>query len=372
MQATFFQRVILPGFILQSVLIGGGYATGRELVQFFLSSGPWGGLLGILVATAAFSLISMVSFELARLTKSYSYRRFFKQLLGKGWVVYELAYFALSILVLAVIGSAAGQIMADHMQISSTVGTIVLMVSICALVAWGSKLIEKVLAGWSFLLYAVYGVFVYLYLSEYGGQLGEQLFTGEAKEGWFVSAIQYVGYNIAALPLILFCVRHMKGRKDTLVAGAMAGPLAMLPALFFYLAMVAGSEQVMQAAVPSDYMMQQLDLSWLQAIFYVVLFGTFIETGTAFIHAMNERIAEVYDEKQKVMPKFLRPALAAVALIISIYLASSIGLVGLIGGGYGTLTWIFIAVFVVPVLSWGIYKITRAQGEARVNVTESV
>ena len=41
MQATFFQRVILPGFILQSVLIGGGYATGRELVQFFLSSGPW-------------------------------------------------------------------------------------------------------------------------------------------------------------------------------------------------------------------------------------------------------------------------------------------------------------------------------------------
>jgi len=372
MQATFFQRVILPGFILQSVLIGGGYATGRELVQFFLSSGPWGGLLGILVATAAFSLISMVSFELARLTKSYSYRRFFKQLLGKGWVVYELAYFALGILVLAVIGSAAGQIVADHIQISSTVGTIVLMVSICALVAWGSKLIEKVLAGWSFLLYAVYGVFVYLYLSEYGGQLGEQLFTGEAKEGWFVSAIQYVGYNIAALPLILFCVRHMKGRKDSLVAGAMAGPLAMLPALFFYLAMVAGSEQVMQAAVPSDYMMQQLDLSWLQAIFYVVLFGTFIETGTAFIHAMNERIAEVYDEKQKVMPKFLRPALAAVALIISIYLASSIGLVGLIGGGYGTLTWIFIAVFVVPVLSWGIYKITRAQGEARASAPEPV
>lgn len=363
MQATFFQRVILPGFILQSVLIGGGYATGRELVQFFLSSGPWGGLLGILVATAAFSLISMVSFELARLTKSYSYRRFFKQLLGKGWVVYELAYFALGILVLAVIGSAAGQIVADHMQISSTVGTIVLMVSICALVAWGSKLIEKVLAGWSFLLYAVYGVFVYLYLSEYGGQLGEQLFTGEAKEGWFVSAIQYVGYNIAALPLILFCVRHMKGRKDSLVAGAMAGPLAMLPALFFYLAMVAGSEQVMQAAVPSDYMMQQLDLSWLQAIFYVVLFGTFIETGTAFIHAMNERIAEVYDEKQKVMPKFLRPALAAVALIISIYLASSIGLVGLIGGGYGTLTWIFIAVFVVPVLSWGVYKIINSQSD---------
>jgi uncharacterized membrane protein YkvI len=39
------------GFVLQSVIIGGGYATGRELVEFFLSSGPVGGLLGMLAAT---------------------------------------------------------------------------------------------------------------------------------------------------------------------------------------------------------------------------------------------------------------------------------------------------------------------------------
>lgn len=29
---TLFQRIILPGLVMQSVLIGGGYATGRELV----------------------------------------------------------------------------------------------------------------------------------------------------------------------------------------------------------------------------------------------------------------------------------------------------------------------------------------------------
>ncbi|MDO6694182.1 hypothetical protein Q4574_12890 [Aliiglaciecola sp. 3_MG-2023] len=359
MQTSFFQRVLLPGFILQSVLIGGGYATGRELVQFFLSSGALGGFLGILVATAAFSVISMLSFEFARQTQSYTYRRFFKKLLGRAWFVYELAYFALGILVLAVIGSAAGEVVSEHLSISSTLGTVVLMASICILVAWGTKLIEKVLAGWSFLLYLVYGVFVYLYLHEYGENVYEQLFYGEIKDNWFIGAIQYVGYNIAALPLILFCVRHMRTSQDALLAGAIAGPLAMLPALFFFVAMVVNAAQVTEAKVPSDFMMQQLGVPWLQAIFYVVLFGTFIETGTAFIHGMNERIAEVYKENQQKMPKLMRPTIAAIALILSIYLASSVGLVALIGSGYGTLTWVFVAVFVLPIVSLGSFRIFR-------------
>ena len=363
MNTTWFQRVILPGFILQSVLIGGGYATGRELVEFFLSSGVTGGLLGILVATLMFSLISMVSFELARMTRSYSYRSFFKKLLGRGWFLYELAYMALGVLVLAVIGSAAGQVVADHFQLPANAGTIGLMLAICALVAWGTKLIEKVLAGWSFLLYGVYGVFVYLYLSEYGSSLGDSFSTGSVESNWLLNAIKYVGYNIAALPLILFCVRHMQNRQDAVLAGALAGPLAMIPALVFYLALVAGSDQLATAAVPSDTMMQQLNLPWLQAVFYLVLFGTFVETGTAFVHAMNERIAEVYQEKQKEMPAMLRPTIAVAILILSVYLASSIGLIGLIGGGYGTLTWMFVIVFVLPVMTLGVYRAFVASKE---------
>jgi uncharacterized membrane protein YkvI len=359
MDDTFFKRVLLPGFILQSVLIGGGYATGRELVEFFLSSGALGGLLGILVATAVFSLICMVSFELARVTSSYSYRSFFKQLLGRGWFLYELAYFALGILVLAVIGSAAGSIVAEHLGLDQNIGTLALMVAICALVAWGTKAIEKVLAGWSFLLYATYGVFVYMYLSENGSELGTQLFGGAIESNWFINAIKYVGYNVAALPLILFCVRHMSSRKDAMLAGVFAGPLAMIPAVLFYLAMVASSDQILSAAVPSDFMMQKLNSPWLQAVFYVVLFGTFVETGTAFIHAMNERISEAFAENDRTMPTKLRAGIAAVVLIASMYLAGSVGLIGLIGSGYGTLTWVFVAVFMLPVLTWGVYRIFK-------------
>ena len=46
-QSSWFQRFLLPGLAFKAVVIGGGYATGRELAEFFLGSGPAGGLLGM-------------------------------------------------------------------------------------------------------------------------------------------------------------------------------------------------------------------------------------------------------------------------------------------------------------------------------------
>jgi uncharacterized membrane protein YkvI len=39
--ATWFQRFVLPGLAFEAVVIGGGYATGRELAEFFLANGQW-------------------------------------------------------------------------------------------------------------------------------------------------------------------------------------------------------------------------------------------------------------------------------------------------------------------------------------------
>ena len=44
-----FQRFILPGLAFKAVVIGGGYATGREIAEFFLPAGPWGGVAAMAV-----------------------------------------------------------------------------------------------------------------------------------------------------------------------------------------------------------------------------------------------------------------------------------------------------------------------------------
>src|SRR5204862_3242724 len=78
----FFKRYLTPGLAFVAAVIGGGYATGRELVEFFLPAGAAGGLLGMVVTMLVWSLVLAASFELARRARAFDYRSFFKLLLG--------------------------------------------------------------------------------------------------------------------------------------------------------------------------------------------------------------------------------------------------------------------------------------------------
>ncbi len=266
------------------------------------------------------------------------------------------------------IGAAAGDLVAANLDVSNTWGTMALMVFVGLLVFWGTSLIEKVLAGWSFLLYATYLVFVLCYVWRYGGELTGNLSQVIVGEHWLLGSIKYVGYSVAVIPVILFCVKHMQCRRDAIFAGLLAGPLAMFPALLFFLAMAATYPAILSASVPADFMMQRLDIPWLKVFFYIVIFGTFVETGTAFIHVVNERLNDVYSEKNRTMPGWLRPLVAMVLLLISIVLATKIGLIDLISKGYGTLTRLFVLIFILPLLTLGLRKIALSSSRPAPNM----
>ena len=59
------------------------------------------------------------------------------------------------------------------------------------------------------------------------------------------------------------------------------------------------------------------------------------------------------------MPRWLRPCVASVTLLISVVLARKIGLIDLIANGYGNLTWAFLVLYLLPLLTLGVYKIVR-------------
>ena len=359
-RSSTFQRIWLPGFLFQSVIIGGGYATGRELVEFFLSSGPLYGLLGMLVTSAAFSLVLAISFELARLYKAFDYRNFFKQLLGRAWFLFEIAFLALVLLVLAVLGAASGELVSARLGISSTFGIVSLMVLIGVLVFFGTSFIEKTLATWSFLLYATYAVMIGIYLTKFGSSLPEKFFAPQPDAPWLFNSLRYLGYSMAVIPMIIFCVRHMQCRRDAMLAGALAGPIGMIPAILFFIGASASYPNVLDAPVPADFMMQGIGIAWMAIVFYVVIFGTFVETGTALIHSINERIDHLYLEYGSRMPQWLRPLVGLIVLAVAIFLAQELGLVDLIARGYGTLTFAFIAIFLLPLLTVGVWKVFRA------------
>ena len=364
MNSNWFRRFLLPGFIIQSAIIAGAYGSGKELEQFFLGHGPAGGLLGMTVTMAIFSVVLIAAYEFARKFRVFDYRSFAKALLGPLWPVYEILYVLMMILVLSIVGAVAGDILRDTFGLPAEVGVIGIMLLIAIIVFFGSTMVERVLAAWSLVLFATYIAFLGWHLVQNGAAIAHNLASVDIGGGWFMSGVQYSGYNLATVPALVFCIRHLRGARDSVIAGALAGPLGMLPARLFVVALI-GQYDVLTVAdadrpLPITVLLQSLEgAQFFVYLFPVVLFGTFVETGVALIHGVNERIDHSLAERGLDMPNWLRTAVAITILFAALVIADSIGLTNLVARGYGTITWGFLLVFIAPLLTWGVWLILR-------------
>src|SRR3546814_8796384 len=86
----------------------------------------------------------------------------------------------------------------------------------------------------------------------------------------------------------------MLSARDAVAAGLLAGPLAMLPALLFFICMVAYYPAVPSEALPSDFLLERLELPWFRILFQLMFFTALLESGTGGVHANNERISEAH------------------------------------------------------------------------------
>ena len=361
----FFRIYIVPGAVIQSVMVGGGYGTGREIVEFFTSYGALGGVLGICVAFVVLAIVTSMTFEFARVFRAYDYRHFFKRLLGPAWVAYEVLIVLLFLLILAVLASAAGNILKDNFGIPYVAGLLIMLLVVGVLTFFGRKLITAALTFWSFLLYAVFLVFLIVVFSSESYSLTTVFQTKETVSGWWWSGLQYAGYNLAVIPLLLYVIRDFETRNEAVFSGVAAATIALIPALMFQFAFAAALPDVLDQAIPVYWMIGQLGFRSFLIFYTVMLFGTFIETGAGILQGINERIdGYLEDSRGANLSPTSRAAIAVSAVLISAGL-SLIGITDLIANGYGMLAWGFLVAYVIPLMTVGVYRLSREYGTNR-------
>ncbi len=360
-RSSWFQRFLLPGLALKAVIIGGGYATGRELAEYFVPSGPWGGLSAMLLATLIWSVVAAVTFALARKMGAYDYRAFFQGLLGPGWVAFELAYLIFVILILAVFGAAAGAIGAATFGWPELAGSILLAISIVAFTAFGTDTVETLFKYASMLIYAVYALFLIFALTSFGGLIAEGFANAPPPSGnWVAGGLTYASYNIVGAVIILPVLRHLTSQRDAVVAGIIAGPLTMLPAILFFVAMMAFYPAIGAKTLPSDFLLRQMAVPGFHILFQLMIFAALLESGVGAIHAINERVSGVVEARGRPpLGTGARAAIGGVILVGCMFVAARIGLVDLIASGYRFLAWLFLIVFVAPLLTIGVWRLLR-------------
>lgn len=365
-----YAKYILPGVLLQSVLIGGGYATGREIYSYGAKFGALGWISGLTIGIG-FALFAFLTFEICRIYKVYDYKNYIKQVIGPLWPVMDILTVLIAIVLIAVMAAATGSIF-EQVGLPNILGSVVI-VFLCGLLNFkGSKVIEKFESVGTVLLYGGYVLFTIIVLVKKGGNI-PQVFAAmdtSAVSGsvtlplciW--TGILYVAYNINAIPMGMFSLTRQTKRKETLVSGIIAGLLMVIPWFLSYFAMMCfyGDTSIVGADVATPWMEMIKAVNGgpaLLGLFSIVMGWTLVETATGCIHMIIDRFDVALAERGNAKMSDRKRGLITVATLIAALLLSRIGVVTLIEKGYSYLSYGFILFYLLPTLLIGGYKILR-------------
>lgn len=366
-----FGKIVLPAIILQSVLIGGGYATGREIVAYGAKYGS-AGWLAVLGIWLGFTVMAVVTFELARTFQVYDYKKFIKQIIGGLWPVFDLLFLVMAVLVIAIMASAAGNIMEQTIGIPYLAGVGVVIGIVGVLSYAGETLLEQFKTGGTLFLYIAYILFAVIVLSQVWGDVTTVFSTGDTSYvsnastlSVLQSGILYVGYNLVVFPAVFFALDHQENRRETVISGILAGTMMTLPFALTYVTFMGfyPSEQVMGAEVPWLQVLESAGGTLLIGFYGVVMGWTLVETSVGLIHALLDRVDENIEdvaigplEGLEGLSKIQSGGLA-VGILVGALLLSRVGIIALVAQGYTMMAYFFIALFALPLLTVGVLRI---------------
>jgi uncharacterized membrane protein YkvI len=359
---------IVPIAAYQAVAIAGGYGTGREVIEFFTSYGIFGGLYGLITAALFLGLVTALSFEFSRIFRVYDYRSFFRGLIGPLWVLFEILYILLFLIVLAVVASAAGNILSSRMGAPENLGLLLMLSIIACLLFFGRKVVERSLVVITLLLLSAFLYYFVAVFSADGALILDRL-GGDQGTGfsWIKPALQFGMYSAAVAVIILFSTTGIETRKEAFLSGGLCGLVFIIPGLFFHVSFIGRLEEITEIQVPVYWMIDQIDAPYLLPVYLIAMFGTFLGTGLGFLQAVSERLDTwATDKMGTTLPRWLHVCVAIGALLISAVLGQ-FGIIALISKGYGTIAWGFLFVFIIPIMTIGVYKIYLSPRSAGMN-----
>jgi uncharacterized membrane protein YkvI len=362
-----FQQIVLPGVIFQSVLIGGAYATGREIVEYGGQYGS-GGLWSLVAIGLGFSATTAVCYEFARVTRCYDYRSLVRELIGPLWPLFDLLYVTMVIVVIAVVSAASGAIGEQVLGLPYAVGVTLIVVIVAAINAAGRNTIERFKSVGSVLLYLGYALFAGTVVVATRANIGQALSGAlDPADSPGIGALLgvgllYAGYNLASLPGTLFVLDRQTARWQAVTAGILTGVLSTIPFLLTYLAVLGfyPDPAVLEAQVPWLVMLERAGGGWLVGLFAIVVMWTLVETSVGMIHAITDRISANLREVGRPELTGRQAGTITVGVLIAAALLSRMGIIALVAQGYSMLAYGFLLLFAAPLLTYGVWRIARA------------
>ena len=359
----FFRVVAIPSAVFLSAIFGASYGSGREVMEFVSSLGPSGGVTALLTVVVVHCLLLSISFEIARMFKSYDYVSFCKELLGPGWVLYEIVILMGMLIALSITMTVGGTVLEDHFDIKVWIGSLMIFALVVGLNYYGRAMVERSMMLSIAALFLVLVVLVSQLLVGFVGQISAAFSTHEYQSGGVMTGMKYAIGGGGYLPLLLYCAMGLRTRSEAFTAGAVAALIAIVPASIFHLAFMVGYPEIVDQRLPTYWMFENISTPFMLNIYVVVMFVLVAQTGVAVMQGLIIRVDRWMTLKSgRPLGRIGHAGVASAVVVISMGLGS-MGIIALILRGYTIMFMSFVVVYVIPLLTHGVYLVWRNRTE---------
>ena len=361
LNSTLFRVFLIPSAVFLSVLFGGSYGTGREIMEFVSRHGPLGGAVALVAVVLTYMVMLFLCFELARKFQQFEYRGFFQQLLGRGWFLYEIVILLGMLITLAVCATAAGAIFESRFDLSHWIGSGVLLALVFTLNYQGRAIVEKTMILAVLALLAVLAVLALKLLAEPALRIQQSFQQDTVHWKGALGGAQYALVNAGFIPLLLYCARGIQSRTEAGLAAVTAACVAVVPGIVFHLAFMSAYPAITEEKLPVYWLMEHLTSALFLDCYVVVLFVLIAQTGVGMLQGFLERMDAWHVQRFGNPLNPMGHGLVALGMSGGSIALSSMGIIALIAAGYSFLAAAFILVFAVPMLTRGVWLVLASR-----------
>lgn len=327
--------------------VGAGFATGQEVIQYFVSfgmNGIWGAVLAGIVMTIAGSVILQVGSYFLADEHRMVFRNVAHPIVSRFLdISVTLTLFAVGFVMLA----GAGSNLEQQFGLPAWAGALIMTGVVLAAGMLDVEKVSQVIGALTpLIIVAVVFAFVYtmMHMPADTSHLSEAAMAEDSPVSpWFLSAVNYNGLALLlGVSMSLVIGGNYASPKEAGIGGLMGGALYTVMLIIATITLYLNIEKVSGSDVPMLEMMNQIHPT-LGVVMAIIIFFMIFNTAIGMFYALGKRLTASTD-------KSFRPVFVVVTLIG--YGISFVGFDTLMTYVYPVIGYIGMAMIVIMIAWW--------------------
>ncbi|MDV2116790.1 hypothetical protein [Alcaligenes faecalis] len=330
------------------VVVGAGFASGQEVLQFFSSFGYWG-LLGGVVSGLCFTILGMAVGELSQVSVSHSFKEGLYLICGpRLGVVVDIMITFFMYAIAVVMFAGGGSLMEQQWGVPAQYGSIaVMLITVLIVFLRVDRVMAFIGSVTPFLVLMMIFLCVYSWNTRDLPLEELNVIAHTKPQGaghWLVGALLYVSYNmVVGAPFLMIAGAQATSRRNALLGGLVGGLLLGFLIVLISSGVFGRIDTIGSAALPM-LMLATEQSKLLGTVMSVVVFAMILTTSVGVLYSFSARIFTPNTRKFNIG--------TAVAGVLGL-VGAKIGFINLVGTvypffgylGFVLMAWILIAWF---------------------------